>query len=65
MSHSRRDLLLGRLLRLERAAEPAPDPVPLRAFLYGVDLVPQRCSAEAPADESPPPWTAPREESAR
>ncbi|MFT5679173.1 MAG: hypothetical protein ACI8RZ_000077, partial [Myxococcota bacterium] len=53
--HSRRELLLGRLLR-----EPEPvaesNPVPLRAFLYGVDAAPEPCAAEVPADESPPPW---------
>lgn len=58
-AHSRRDLLLGRLLRLPEPA-PAPvvesDPVPLRAFLYGVDAAPEPCAAEVASDESPPPW---------
>ncbi len=55
--HSRRDLLLGRLLRsLKAVPVTASDPVPLRAFLYGVDAAPEPCAAEVVGDESPPPW---------
>jgi hypothetical protein len=55
MGFSRRALLTG---RIPRAPEPDPEPVPQApAHVHGATATRPRLSAEAPQDESPPPWS--------